>query len=189
MIKALKTIWVVALLVAAQVAAAQDSRNSNDAYEVQPGDVLFISVWKEPDLQLQVLVRPDGAFSFPLVGEVNGRNRSVEDIRVELASKLSRYIPDLVVTVSILEINGNKIYVMGQVNQPGEFVVNPRVDVMQALAVAGGTTPFANLNDIMILRRAGDSQTVFEFRYDDVARGRRLEQNILLQSGDIVVVP
>ena len=189
MVRAIKFLSLLALLIAAQTVVAQDNGNNDDSYEVQPGDLLFISVWKEPDLQQQVLVRPDGAFSFPLVGEINGRERSVEDIRVELAAKLSRYIPDLVVTVSILEINGNKIYVMGQVNQPGEFVVNPRVDVMQALAVAGGTTPFANLNDIKILRRAGESQTVYEFRYDDVARGRRLEQNILLQSGDIVVVP
>ena len=189
MIKALKIFALFALVFLMAPSEAQESRGNDDAYEVQPGDLLFISVWKEPDLQQQVLVRPDGAFSFPLVGEINGRNRNVEDIRVELASKLSRYIPDLVVTVSILEINGNKIYVMGQVNQPGEFVVNPRVDVMQALAVAGGTTPFANLNDIKILRRTGEGQEVFEFRYDDIARGRRLEQNIVLQSGDIVVVP
>ena len=168
---------------------AQEVRQADSAYQVQPGDLLQISVWKEPDLQQQVLVRPDGAFSFPLVGEINGLHRTVEDLRVELASKLSRYIPDLVVTVSILEINGNKIYVMGQVNQPGEFVVNPRVDVMQSLAIAGGTTPFANLNDIKVLRRQGEDQSVFEFRYDDIARGRRLEQNIVLQSGDIVVVP
>lgn len=171
-------------------AVAQDEQqNADKAYEVQPGDLLLISVWKEPDLQQEVLVRPDGAFSFPLVGEINGLHRTIEELRVELSTKLSRYIPDLVVTVSILEINGNKIYIMGQVNQPGEFVVNPRVDVMQALAMAGGTTPFADLNDIKILRRSGETQTVLDFRYNNVARGRDLEQNIVLQSGDIVVVP
>jgi polysaccharide export outer membrane protein len=174
---------------AAGLTHAQEVQSAGSEYRVQPGDVLEISVWKEPDLQKEVLVRPDGAFSFPLAGEVDGLNKTVEMLRVELAGKLSRYIPDLVVTVGISQINGNKIYVMGQVKQPGEFVVNPRVDVMQALAMAGGATPFAALNDIKILRRTTEAQTVFEFRYNDVARGRGLEQNIVLQTGDIVVVP
>jgi polysaccharide export outer membrane protein len=160
-----------------------------DEYEVQPGDLLFISVWKEPELQKDVLVRPDGAFSFPLCGEIDGRNKTVEDLRVEISNRLSRYIPDLIVTVSVLEINGNKVYVIGQVNEPGEFVVNPRVDVMQALSMAGGATAFANLNDVKILRRTPNGQVAIEFRYDDVVRGRNLEQNILLESGDVVVVP
>ncbi len=180
---------LVAFLFAATALTAQEPPSAGRAYEVQPGDVLLISVWKEVDLQQEVLVRPDGAFSFPLVGEINALNKTIENIRVELARKLSRYIPDLVVTVGISEINGNKVYVIGQVNQPGEFVVNPRVDVMQALAMAGGTTPFADINDIRILRRTSTQQTVYEFRYNDVARGKRLEQNIVLQTGDIVVVP
>lgn len=188
--KALQSaLLLVSLCMVAAQSGAQDVRPAGATYQVQPGDVLDISVWKEPDLQKEVLVRPDGAFSFPLVGEINGLNKTVEMLRVELASKLSRYIPDLVVTVGISQINGNKVYVMGQVKNPGEFVVNPRVDVMQALAMAGGATPFASLNDIKILRRDLDSQTVFEFRYNDVARGRNLDQNIVLQTGDIVVVP
>jgi len=160
-----------------------------DAYEVQPGDLLFISVWKEEELQKEVLVRPDGAFSFPLCGQIDGRNKTVEELRVEISSRLSRFIPDLIVTVSVLEINGNKVYVIGQVNEPGQFVVNPRVDVMQALSMAGGATAFAKLNDIKILRRTPGGQVAIDFRYDDVVRGRNLEQNILLDSGDVVVVP
>jgi polysaccharide export outer membrane protein len=156
---------------------------------VQPGDLLEISVWKEPELQREVLVRPDGAFSFPLSGQIDARNKTVEDLRLEITERLSRYIPDLVVTVSVVEINGNKVYVIGQVNEPGVFVVNPRVDVMQALSMAGGTTPFADVNDIKILRRQGDAQSALRFRYDDVVRGRSLEQNIVLESGDVVVVP
>ena len=180
---------LVTFMFAATALSAQEPQSTGRAYEVQPGDVLLISVWKEEDLQQEVLVRPDGAFSFPLVGEISALHKTIENIRVELSRKLSRYIPDLVVTVGISQINGNKVYVIGQVNQPGEFVVNPRVDVMQALAMAGGTTPFADLNDIKILRRTSTKQTVYEFRYNDVARGRRLDQNIVLQTGDIVVVP
>lgn len=192
MVRAFPTFVCLVLTVAGlgnAVAQEQSSAPAGDAYEVQPGDLLEISVWREPELQKQVLVRPDGAFSFPLSGEINARNRTVEQLRQEISRRLERYIPDLVVTVSVVEINGNKVYVIGQVNDPGVFVVNPRVDVMQALSMAGGTTPFADINDIRILRRTSGGQSAIRFRYDDVARGRSLEQNILLESGDVVVVP
>jgi polysaccharide biosynthesis/export protein len=160
------------------------------AYTVKPGDVLQISVWKEPDLQGPVLVRPDGQFSFPLAGQMDARNKSVQELQQMVTDKLKKFISDPVVTVSIQEIKGNKVYVIGQVNKPGDFVVNPKVDVMQALSMAGGTTPFASLGDIMILRRndAGQQQAL-PFRYTDVVRGRNLDQNITLQAGDVVVVP
>ena len=160
------------------------------AYTVQPSDVLEVSVWKEEDLQREVLVRPDGRFSFPLVGDVEATGRTVDDLRQEITARLQKYIPDLVVTVTVTEIRGNKIYVIGQVNDPGEFIVNPRVDVMQALSMAGGTTAYAALNDIVILRRdVNGSQRAISFAYKDVEKGRSLEQNIVLTSGDVVVVP
>lgn len=159
-------------------------------YGIQPGDILEISVWKEPDLQREVLVRPDGGISFPLAGNIIAVGLTVEQLREEVTSRLSRYIPDLVVTVTVQEIVGNRIYVIGQVNNPGQFVMNPRVDVLQALSMAGGLTAFASVNDILVLRRRGDGrQQPFEFRYGDVVKGRRLEQNILLTGGDVVVVP
>jgi polysaccharide biosynthesis/export protein len=160
------------------------------AYTVKPGDTLLVSVWKEPDLQGPVLVRPDGAFSFPLAGQMDARNKTVQELQQELTSKLKKFISDPVVTVSIQEIKGNKVYVIGQVQKPGDFVVNPRVDVMQALSMAGGTTPFASLGDIMILRRNDTGQQqALPFKYTDVVRGRNLDQNIMLQAGDVVVVP
>jgi polysaccharide biosynthesis/export protein len=159
-------------------------------YQIQPGDVLQISVWREEDLKQEVLVRPDGGFTFPLAGDMTALGKTVEDIRKEISDRLVRYIPDLVVTVAVKEINGNKVYVIGQVNKPGGFVMNPRVDVMQALSIAGGTTPFAKLDDIFVLRRSGETQQVrLPFRFNDVVKGRGLEQNVLLLSGDVVVVP
>ncbi|MGI9225461.1 MAG: polysaccharide biosynthesis/export family protein [Woeseiaceae bacterium] len=180
---------LLVLLFGFATAYAQQNVAAGESYRIQPGDLLFISVWKEEELQKEVLVRPDGAISFPLAGEINTRNKTVEELRIELTGLLSRYIPDLVVTVSVLEINGNKVFVIGQVNNPGEFIVNPRVDVMQALSMAGGTTPFADLKNIRILRRSEGGQTAIRFEYDDVISGRKLEQNILLESGDVVVVP
>ena len=160
------------------------------AYTVKPGDLLAISVWKEPDLQGPVLVRPDGTFSFPLAGQFDARGKSVQELQQLVTDRLRKFISDPVVTVSVQEIKGNKVYVIGQVNKPGDFVVNPKVDVMQALSMAGGTTPFASLGDIMILRRTeSGQQQALPFRYTDVVRGRNLDQNITLQAGDVVVVP
>jgi len=189
--------WVVvcddlAQAATAQSTAAQPTRAGlpENSYTVKPGDVLSISVWKEPDLQGPVLVRPDGQFSFPLAGQMDARGKTVQELQQTVTDKLRKFISDPVVTVSVQEIKGNKVYVIGQVQKPGEFIVNPRVDVMQALSMAGGTTPFAALGDIMILRRndAGQQQAL-PFRYTDVIRGRNLAQNITLQAGDVVVVP
>jgi polysaccharide export outer membrane protein len=141
---------------------------ADQTYTVKAGDTLLVSVWKEPDLQGPVLVRPDGMFSFPLAGQLDARNKTVAELQTELTAKLKKFISDPVVTVSIQEIKGNKVYVIGQVQKPGDFVVNPRVDVMQALSMAGGTLPF---------------------KYTEVVRGHNLQQNIILQAGDVVVVP
>jgi polysaccharide biosynthesis/export protein len=182
---------VFSLLALASAAQAQeDSPGANEpGYRVNAGDRLDISVWKEEDLQRQVLVRPDGAFSFPLAGQIMAEGRTVAQIQAELESRLARYIPDLVSTVTVVDVNGNRIFVIGQVNTPGSFVMNPVLDVMQALAMAGGTTPFAALKDIRILRRQEGVQRAYGFDYTEVADGRSLEQNVQLQSGDVVVVP
>lgn len=183
--------WVTALQAQqrAQPTAPPDTAGGVTRYEVQPSDLLQISVWKDPELTQQVLIRPDGGFSFPLAGEINAVGKTPEELRRELAERLGRYIPDVVVTVVVLEVRGNKIYVIGQVNDPGEFIVNPRVDVMQALSLAGGTTAFASPSEIFVLRRDNGQQRRMPFNFDAVLRGRDLEQNVLLRSGDVVVVP
>ncbi len=170
-------------------AVAQEDKQPRAPYTINPGDLLEISVWKELDLQRQVLVRPDGAFSFPLCGDIVAEGRTVEDIRQELTFRLQTYIPNLVVTVTVAEIHGNKIYVIGQVKTPGVFIVNPRVDVIQALSIAGGLTPFAQQNNIKILRRRNGKQTILNFRYGDIVKGQNLAQNTLLEVGDVVLVP
>jgi polysaccharide export outer membrane protein len=183
--------FLLTLILASAVPVGASAAPPADvAYTVKPGDTLLVSVWKEPDLQGPVLIRPDGGFSFPLAGQMDARNKTVQELQQELTAKLKKYISDPVVTVSIQDIKGNKVYVIGQVQKPGEFVVNPRVDVMQALSMAGGTTPFASLGDITILRRTDNGQQqALPFKYTDVIRGKNLAQNIMLQAGDVVVVP
>ena len=176
---------------AATTAAAVAAPTATEAggYGVNPGDLLEISVWKEVDLQKQVVVRPDGYFSFPLTGDIRAEGRTVEDVRREVASRVARFVPDPVVSVAIMEPRGSKVYVIGQVNRPGEFPVNRFVDIVQALSMAGGTTPFAQLDNIKILRREGNTQLAIPFAYSDIAAGRRLQQNIVLKPGDTVLVP
>ena len=171
----------------AGLAAAQEA--PDPAYRINAGDNLQISVWKEEDLQRDVRVRPDGFISFPLAGEVLAKGHTVSEVTAELKAQLERYIPDLVITVTVAEVSGNQIYVIGQVARPGAIVMNPQLDVVQALSIAGGMTPFAQNKNIRILRRQAGAQIAIPFDYTQVAEGRSLEQNIELRSGDIVVVP
>jgi polysaccharide biosynthesis/export protein len=160
-----------------------------EGYRLQPGDILTISVWKENDLKGEILVKPDGGVSFPLAGDVNADGKTTQELTDALVAKLKRFIPDPVVTVAVKQIGGNRVYVLGKVNRPGEFMFSKPVDVMQALALAGGATPFAEVNDIRILRREAGVLRSLSFRYAEVERGKDLTQNVVLQSGDTVVVP
>jgi polysaccharide export outer membrane protein len=160
-----------------------------EPYLIQAGDILIVSVWKETDLSNEVLVRPDGGISFPLVGNLPAAGRNVDELRIAVEEKLRKFIPDPSVTIGVKQIGGNRVYVIGKVNRPGEFPFSQPIDVMQALSLAGGTTSFASLDEIHILRRVQGKQIALRFKYGEVERGRALEQNILLKSGDTVVVP
>ncbi len=166
-------------------ARADDSPN----YHLQPGDTLLVSVWKEQDLSLEVIVRPDGKITFPLAGEVQAAGDSVEHLRSQITEKLKKYIPDPVVTVAISQLTGNIVYVIGKVNRPGQFAILRNVDVIQALSMAGGTSTYASLNKIKILRRSNGKLVAIPFKYGEVEKGENLEQNIVLVAGDVVVVP
>ena len=162
---------------------------SIDSYVIQPGDMLDISVWKEKDLEKELMVRPDGGLNFPLIGDIIASGKTIAQLQKELTTKLTKYVPDPVLTISIKQSLGNKIYIVGKVNKPGDYIAIRNIDVMQALSMAGGPTPYASVNKIKILRRMNGEQKVFLFKYSHVEKGEDLEQNIVLQGGDIVVVP
>jgi polysaccharide export outer membrane protein len=173
------------LLLAASPAASQD-----DAYGLQPGDVIRVNVWREEGLDQGVLVRPDGGISFPLAGDLSAEGRTVEEITQSIARELTEFIPNPVVTVSLERNEGNRIFVTGRVEDPGVYLINRPVDVMQAIAMAGGLTPFADKDKIKVLRRdRAGSQRAIRFDYKAVEKGAGLGQNIVLQAGDTVVVP
>ena len=158
-------------------------------YRIGPEDVLHISVWKEEDLDRKVLVRPDGGVSFPLAGDIQVSGRTPLEVQDEIRSRLQRYVPDAEVTVSVDKISGYTIFVLGEVDEPGQFTLGRYVDVVQALTLAGGFTPYANSRDIQILRRQDGREVTFKFDFRSISRGRDLEQNIILQSGDVVLIP
>lgn len=159
-------------------------------YHLHPGDKLDISVWKETEMQRPgVVIPPDGKVSFPLAGQIMAAGHTVTEVRQEIEQHLKQFITEAVVTVSVVETGGNVAYVIGQVNKPGVFPLNPGINVLQALALAGGGTPFAKLDSVIILRGSQASQRVLPFRFSQVSEGKNLEQNVALESGDVIVVP
>ncbi|MFO0773561.1 MAG: polysaccharide biosynthesis/export family protein [Nitrospiraceae bacterium] len=172
------------------VASADSTETATDPwYILGPEDVLHISVWKDEHLTREVVVRPDGMVSFPLVGDLPATGKTVEDLRLDLTKRLTRYIPTPQVSIDLAKVQSYKIYVLGRVNKPGEYLVGHYTDVLQALSLAGGLTPYAAENDIKVVRRINGQQQALLFRYGDVRKGRDLQQNIVLQRGDTVVVP
>ncbi len=160
-----------------------------NVYAIGPGDVLQISVWKEEGMDQQILVRPDGEITFPLIGEVQAGGLTTRMLSDALVAKLKKYIPNPSVTVSVLQAISNKVYVIGKVNRPGEFSATAYMDVLQALTMAGGLTPYADSDEIKIIRRTESGTKMKLFDYDEVVNGEQLEMNIILKAGDTVVVP
>jgi len=160
-----------------------------EGYRVAPEDVLHISVWHEEGLDQEVLVAPDGRITFPLAGIIRAAGRTLDEIRDDIAQRIEKYVPQPVVTVALQANHGYKIYVIGNVQKPGEFVAGSYIDVMKALSLAGGLTRFAAESKIKVLRREDGSQKAIPFDYGEVIKGRRLEQNVILRTGDVVVVP
>jgi polysaccharide export outer membrane protein len=185
-----KLLWILypfSLLAGADLAFAQAVPID---YRLHAGDKLDVSVWKETDMQRPVVViAPDGNFSFPLAGQISAAGKTVTEVRQQIETKLSKYIPEPVVTVGITDVAGNVAYVIGQVNKPGALVMNPAINVLQALSLAGGGTPYAKMDSIIVIRGSREAQRVLPFRFGSVSAGKNLEQNVVLESGDVVLVP
>ncbi len=171
-------------------APLKEQKSDVGNYLLAPGDLVEITVWKEEGLQQQqILVAPDGNITFPFAGTIMAAGKPIFALQEAIASKMEAYIANPVVNIKLLQNNGNTIFVIGKVNKPGQFPANRRIDVMQALSLAGGLTVFADDNSINVLRRVGNEIKVFPFDYGYVLNGEHLEQNIILEAGDTVTVP
>ena len=162
---------------------------TDPAYVIGPEDALDISVWKDETLKAAALVRPDGGISFPLAGDFIVAGKTASQVRDELVKRLEKYIPEPVVTVSVVRVASYRIYVIGRVNKPGDIQTGRNIDVLQALSIAGGMTPFASEDGIRIIRKVDGKTTSIPFQYSRVRKGGDLSQNITLKSGDVLLVP
>ena len=160
-----------------------------DPYRLNPGDRLHVSVWGEENLQSDVRILPDGSISIPLVGILHVSGMTLEMVTQRIRNLLEPYIPDASVTVTVTETGGNLVYVLGKVTNPGVYPLIRRTDVLQALSLAGGLARFAKEDEIRILRRVNGKPIAIPFDFAQILRGNSLESNILLQSGDTIIVP
>ena len=169
--------------------AVCDAHALDSFYTIGPGDTLEISVWRDESLSRELIVPPDGVISFPLVGDINISGMTVSDLRKSVKQKLNEYVPDATVTVLLKTFNSLRAFVIGKVNNPGMFPISLETNVMQILSMAGGLNPYASEGNIHILRLVKGNSIKIPFNYSDVLKGRNLEQNVILQRGDVVVVP
>ena len=175
--------------------------DSEPAYIIQPNDLLEIVVWGEPDISRTVRVRPDGRISLPLIQDLQASKLTPVELKEQMENLLGEYIDSPNVTVIVSAIESYKVYVLGKVLTPGVIVNERPLTVLQALTLAGGFQNYADKSEIRIIRFDDRGsypsveeafpvgQSIFEFDFNDVTKGKKTEQNIFLRSGDVVVVP
>ena len=157
-------------------------------YVIGADDTLHITVWKEPDMNVTLPVRPDGKISMPLLDDVQAAGMSPMQLSASIKEKLKKYIADPRVTVVVTAMNSQRIYVLGEVTHTGAMALLPHMTMLQALSSAG-FTQFANLKAIYLLRTQDGKQTKMPFNYKEVIKGRDTQQNFVLRPGDTIVVP
>jgi polysaccharide biosynthesis/export protein len=179
-------LWLIfSILFSTSVISAE----SSSVYKLNQGDSLLISVWGEDTLQKEVKVLPDGSISFPLVGRIEVANTSAPEVEKRITEKLKVYLSDPQVSVLITGIDGNRVYIIGKVLKPGPFSLAGPTTVLQALSFAGGLDKFADLDEIKVLRDGSKGQITIPINYSKLIKGQNLESNILLRTGDTILVP
>jgi len=173
-----------------KTAAKPVAKADANAYRIGAGDVLKIVTWKEPDFTVEeVLVRTDGKISFPLLNDVNAADRSPEALKNEIEARLKDYVSAPEVTVTVLNPGSKRFYILGEVLRTGEYPLVKDLTVLQAFALAGGFTEWASKKEIILLRREKGKRIVITINYKDLAKGKSLEQNVLLKPNDTIIVP
>jgi polysaccharide export outer membrane protein len=158
-------------------------------YVVGEGDAIHVDVWQEPEVSQTVVVRPDGIISLPLINELKVGGMTPLQIQGLVAEKLKGFVNQPKVTVTVTEVRSRRAFITGEVTRPGEFPLNTQLTVLQLIAQAGGFTPFAKTENVMIVRVVNGKELRLKFKYKEVLHGKNTEQNIALQPGDTVVVP
>jgi polysaccharide biosynthesis/export protein len=171
------------------VAAPNSGATVPADYLIGPDDVLAIVFWRDKDMSTEVVVRPDGKISLPLLNDIQASGLSPEQLRLQLTEAASKLIEEPTVTIVVKAINSRKVFVMGQVNKPGPYPLSGTTTVLQLIATAGGLLEYADEKNIRVMRTENGKQASYKFNYKDVVQGKNLKQNIDLKPGDTVIVP
>ena len=158
-------------------------------YVIGPEDQLAIVYWREKDMSADVVVRPDGQISLPLLNEIAAAGLTPEQLRIAITQGAAKFVEAPTVSVVVKAINSRKVYITGQVGKPGPYPLGGPTTVLQLVATAGGVAEYADKKKIVIIRNENGKQITFRFNYDDVMKGKNLSQNIELKPGDSVLVP
>jgi polysaccharide export outer membrane protein len=169
--------------------AFSEEASASEHYTIHPSDILEISVYGETELTRELIVRPDGRISFPLIGDIKVAGCSTQEVKEIIDKKISAFIPEASSTVIVKELGSLRYYVVGEVAKPGMYDVPSRLTVLQALSLAGGLTSFADHDSIIIIRGYGEDARKIPFDYSRARKGKSLEKNILLERGDVILVP
>ena len=162
---------------------------TNPRYVIAPDDILNIVFWREDQMSGEVIVRPDGKISVPLLNDVQAAGLTPEELRDSLVTAAAKFMDDPNATVVVKQINSRKVFITGNVMQPGVHPLTSQMTVLQLLALAGGLQEYAKADDIVVVRLEGGDTQHYRFNYGDVISQKHAEQNIALKPGDTVVVP
>jgi polysaccharide export outer membrane protein len=198
--RALNSWFLIAVLVCGAIGCAAEQVNYKvdmvppGDFLLGPEDVLIVTVWKNQDLSREVVIRPDGMISMPLIGDVPAANLTANNLAKRISDRLTEYMASPIVSVQLKEVNSYFIYVLGEVGKPGKYPLKSYANVMQGISLAGGFTPFAKKNKIKVLRISGNDpidkhQIEIPVQYDDILQGNATPGNFYLRSGDVIVVP
>ena len=200
LMRAITSWFLILALVWGTIGCVEDQTNykvdllpPND-FLLGPEDVLIVTVWKNQDLSREVVIRPDGMISMPLIGDVSAANVTANSLAKRISDRLVEYMASPIVSVQVKDVNSYFIYVMGEISKPGKYPLKSYANVMQGISLAGGFTVFAKKNKIKVLRVTANSsgekhQVEIPVQYDDILKGNATVGNFYLKSGDVIVVP
>lgn len=184
---------VLILCLFASIALAQEAGKPSapaNGYTIGAGDVLSITTWKEEDFSLEeVLVRLDGKISFPLLDDIQAAGLTPFELKIEISKRLGDYVEAPNVTVHVRDPQSLKFYVLGEVMETGEYPMVKKLTVLQAFALAGGFTEWAQKDEIILIRRENGQDKIIRVNYKKIVKGKGLEQNLLIQADDTIIVP
>ena len=183
-------IFCVVLFALFCTSQTSSGENKLDAYRIGSGDILKIITWKEPDFSRdEVLVRLDGKITFPLLNALQAAGRSPLELKNDLEERLKKFVAAPVVTVTVIDSGSQKFYILGEVENTGEYPIVKNLTILQAFALAGGFTKWASKKEIILFRKEGGREKIIRINYQNIIKGKDFDQNLQIKADDTIIVP